>query len=392
MSTRPSSCTWTRCVALTCLLLPGAALACSCMADEQGKFLHVSAATSTSSATISLPANARGVLFLPETYPDYVLRDEGRYSIVRQPVALSTKNFRIQERGVGRKLTPVVVRLRVEKQMGQQLQGYYLASPEMQQCTGQKNASLPICRSLNAATEDWSEPEPQRTGDKIKRFALQQGLRDISEEVDAAYGLYRIEAREGFKPGKQYDIEYHDGARRLKLALRMESLPLSLNQPAPFAIHPQGPPGREILPMASNDGSCGRRIKVATQPLRLALPPSYERHASLLLYFMQQKLQQADQQHMAAAGQFTPFHYWPALCTSIAYGGSFHGEGRELAIGDCQSPAPRQVKAFAGVLEVEDRLHETTLLPVSFPAAKPGQCPKVKDDANLRYFVPAMFR
>jgi len=95
---------------------------------------------------------------------------------------------------------------------------------------------------------------------------------------------------------------------------------------------------------------------------------------------------------MAATGQFTPFHYWPALCTSIAYGGSFHGEGRELAIGDCQSPAPRQVKAFAGVLEVEDRLHETTLLPVSFPAAKPGQCPKVKDDANLRYFVPAMFR
>ena len=372
---------------LACLLLPGAALACSCMGDEQGKFLHATPATSASPATISLPANARGVLFLPETHPDYVLRDEGRYVIVRQPIALSTKNFLIREHGVERKLTPVVVRLRVEKQMGQQLRGYYLASPEMQQCTRQKNTSVPICRNLNAVKSDWSEPGQQRTGDKIKRFAMQQGLRDISEEVDAAYGLYRIEAREGFKPGKLYDIEYHTGTRRLKLALRMEVMPLRLDRTDQFAISPDGPLRREILPMARDDGSCGRRIKVANQPLRLALPASYEKHASLLLYFMQQKLQLADRLHATATGEFTPFHYSPALCTSIAYGSSFHGEGRELAIGDCQPPAPRQVKAFAGVLEVEDRLHETTLLPLSFPAAKPGVCPKPKNDANQGYFV-----
>lgn len=392
MQTRPSRFISSRCVALACLLLPVAALACSCMGDERGKFLHATPATSASPATISLPANARGVLFLPETYPDYVLRDEGRYAIVRQPIALSTKNFRIQEHGVGRKLTPVVVRLRVEKQMGQQLQGYYLASPEMQQCSRQKNASAPICRSVNAVDSDWSELEQQRAGDKIRRFAMQQGLRDISDEVDAAYGLYRIEAREGFKPGKLYDIEYHDGARRLKLALRMEAMPLRLSRPDQFAINPEGPPRREILPMASDDGSCGRRVKIANQPLRLALPPSYEQRASLLLYFMQQKLQQADRLHMTAAGQYTPFHYWPALCTSIAYGSSFHAEGRELAIGDCQSPAPRQVKAFAGMLEVEDRLHETALLPVAFPAAKAGECPKRKDDVNLGYLVPPISR
>ena len=373
------------------LALAGAALpawACFCPPDEPGEFLHLAPAKGKRPPSVTLPANARGILFRPGEYPDTLVSDEDGYSIVAPPVALSAKRFHIQERGTGRKLTPVVVRLHVEKQMGLQDEGSFLANTEMQQCDKQERPLTPFCRTLAALKWDWSKQEQDGPSDKVKRFALQNGLRNISEEVDAAYGLYRVEAREGFQPGKVYDIVYRDGGRRVRAELRMATTPLNMHGPTPFAVRVDGAARREQLRMARG-GSCDMLVTLASQPLRLALSPAYEAYQPLLMYFMQEKLEQRDRQQVSATPRFTPFQYWPTVCTKIPYGSSFHGQGRELAIGDCQAPAPRQVKAYAGVLEVEDSLHETAPLALAFPAEKPGQCPKMLDKIYPIYAVPA---
>lgn len=373
-------------IALAGATLP--AWACFCPPDASGEFLHLAQAEGKRAPSVTLPANARGILFLPGQYPDTLASDEDGYSIVAPPVALSAKRFHIQERGTGRKLTPVVVRLHVEKQMGVQDKASFLANTRMQQCAKQEQPLTPLCRTLISLKWDWSKQEQDGPSDKVKRFALQNGLRDISDEVDAAYGLYRVEAGEGFKPGKVYDIVYRDGGQRLKAELRMARTSLNLDGQTPFTVGADGAARREKLRMARG-GSCDILVTLASQPLRLALPPAYEAYPALLMYFMQEKLEQRDQQQFSATQGFTAFQYWPTVCTKIPYGSSFHGQGRELAIGECQAPAPRLIKAYAGVLEVEDSLHETAPLAVTFPAAKPGQCPKMLDPVYPVYVVPA---
>ena len=373
------------------LALAGAALpawACSCPLDEPGQFLHLAPAKGKRPPSVTLPANARGILFLPGQYPDTLASDEDGYSIVAPPVPLSATRFQLRERGTGRKLTPVLVRLHVEKQMGSQDKGSFLANTGMQQCAKQEQPLTPLCSTLASLTWDWSKQEQDGPSDKVKRFALQHGLREVSDEVNAAYGLYRVEAGEGFKPGKVYDIVYRDGGRRLTAELRMAKTPLNMDGQTPFTVGVDGAARREKIRMARG-GSCDMLVTLASQPLRLALPPAYEAYPALLMYFMQEKLEQRDRQQFSAAGRFTAFRYWPTVCTKIAYGSSFHGQGRELAIGECQAPAPRQVKAYAGVLEVEDSLHETAPLAITFPAEKPGQCPKMLDPVYPIYVVPA---
>jgi len=375
-------------LALVSMLLPGAALGCFCPPQEAGQFLHLAAATAKHPASVTLPANARGILFLFDDYPDALAFGDDGYSIVSVPIPLSAKQFHIREHGSGRSLPARLVRLRVEKQMGKQREGYFLGNAQMQQCSKPANAGLTVCRTLEALGHDLPGREQEAPDNKVKRFALEHGLRDISEEVDAAYGLYRVEARDGFKPGKIYQIEYRDGKRRLKAELRMDRRSLAIDGKAMFTVGTDGAATRENL-LVARGGSCDIRATLATQPLRLVLPPAYEPYRPQLLYFMQHQLLQADRRIFTPVGRFASFQYLPALCVTIPYGSSFHGNGRELAIGDCQSPAPRQIKAYAGMLEVEDSLHETAALGITFPAEKPGQCPKMMDEVYPIYFVPA---
>lgn len=380
---------WVRhCVAMPWLLSSGVAMACSCMQGITGQFLHAAPGASGKPAVVTVPANARGILFFPNEYPDFLVRDQDGHVLVGPPVALSAKQFRIIERGTGRKLTPVAVRLRVEKQMGVQPYIYYLASPEMQQCAEEKNASMPMCRRVKAMERNWDKAEPEGPSDEVKRFAVQQGLREVSEEIDASYGLYRIEAREGFKPGKLYDISYRSTEHLLRAVLRMGTTPLRINAPGQFSVRTDGAPRRENLQMAQG-GTCHRTTKLASQPLQLAWPPAYNAYSSLVMYYMRHTLHQEDRQQAAPPGRFFSFQYWPSLCTEIAHGSSFHGNGRELAVGDCKAPAAREVKAYAGILEVEDRLHETAPLSVTFPKAKPDECPAMMDEVYPIYVVPA---
>ncbi|MGK5027083.1 hypothetical protein ACQ4WM_20255 [Janthinobacterium sp. RB2R34] len=375
-------------MALASMLLPGTVLACFCPPEELGEFLHLEPATIRHPASITLPANARGVLFLFERYPEFVVGDDEGYFIVHPPVPLSAKRFRIRERDTGRSLSPQLVRLQVEKQMGTQWEGFFLGSPEMRQCSKPANTSKAMCRTLESLKTGGAGREQDEYSDRVKRFASQHGLLDISEEVNAAAGLYRVEAREGFKPDRVYEIEYREGKRRLKAELRMGIRSMDIDGDAAFTVRTDGSARREKL-LVANAGTCGKPATMAVQPLRLTLPTAYEPYRPQLLYFMQHKLQQADRRQFTPVGRYTPFHYLPTVCTTIPHGGSFHGNGRELALGDCQAPAPRQVKAYAGMLEVEDRLHETAPLTITFPAEKPGQCPNMLDEVYPIYFVPS---
>jgi len=379
-------------IPLALALITGPAWACFCQPEEPGQFLHLAPATASHPASITVPANARGILFLFDQSPDYLAFDSNGDALISKPKPLSAQKFRIRERGTGRSLTPIAVRLRIEKQMGNARTGYFLGAPEMPQCGVGSDKPAPPCHTLQSLGSGWrkSQPDaPDAPAYEVKPYAQQQGMRDISEEVDAAYGLYRIEAREGYQPGKIYEIQYRDGKRLLKAELRVTTKPLLISRQDQFAVETDGPPQRSWLSMARS-GTCQVQLPLASQLLRLVLPPAsaYNAHQSLLLYFMQDQRPQEMTQQSHIAERFKTFQYQPTLCTSIAYGGSFHGKGRELATADCRSPSPRQVKAFAGVLEVEDTLHETAPLLVTFPADQAGQCPKRLDEAYSIYFMP----
>lgn len=354
-------------VALVASMLASGIALGFCPPVESRIFLHLSPA-----GKIDLPANARGILLLPELYPHTLAQDDDGHAIVSAPATLSVRRFHIRERASGRQLTPVLVRLRVEKQMGRYWSdSNFLASRALERCASRPGTQTPLCRELKSMERDWMKPEQPGQGDKVKRFALQQGLRNISEQVDAANGLYRLQAREGFKPGHVYDIEYRDGRRRVTAHVRVETTVLRMSAQDRFDVEMEAPSRREWHHIYH----VGPGGVIAVQPLRMALPSAYEAYRPLLLYFMQHNLQRDDSQTGITPGHFTPFNYGDPSCNHMPYGGSFHGYGRELAIGDCKAPSPRLIKGYAGVLEVEDSLHETASLAVTFPDAPTGACP-----------------
>lgn len=145
-----------------------------------------------------LPSNAKGVLFLIDGPPSgYQLRSGKHKGVQFLPEvgpALSDKDFFIEERDTGRKLKASVTRLPLEKSLGQPQPNYFAAkTPGLARCIAENLFSLDGCGEIETQSD---------------QLIAKDELYDAAQEVNKAYGLFRISPTDGFIPGKEYVVRY----------------------------------------------------------------------------------------------------------------------------------------------------------------------------------------
>lgn len=340
-----------RYVSMRCLLVitifsaccnVGSTFACDCVAQSDVGFIN-SGELGSSVGERHLPANARGVLFLASWYVN-AINGYDRTPVKEDTATLTPDLFSIKEKETGQMLTPILKYLDVDAQMG---------------------------------NVDHDSKTSVELGGKSKipdsaPFFLRK--------------LYRVEPKDGFKPGSNYVVTFrgHLWWSQMKyprhVEVHIDETPMASGDHL-FLLDLSGKPTRELLTKAGTS-MCSYPSASIVQKLSYAIPPAYEGYRDSILFFTQQQFNVNDASLSGITdGRYTPTIYHSSTCESPAYGKSEIGLGKEIAYTDCKvggdSMSSRNVKGFVGLLEVEDRLHETPPTKIAFGQASGSGCDNV---------------
>lgn len=329
-------------------MLAAPAAACSCMFEEPppGTFLHLNDA-----GVIALPANARGVLFQRHAQLDVSHRIHLVTFVKSLPAALEADAFRMHDNTANKAVQAIFAPLDVEAQMGKR-RTYYLVRP----------GQIP-------------EQEPYGYEDDLHQVARKYRLRNVSAEVKAAHGLFRIRPAGGFISGHDYTL-----MPRKRTGRGVESALIKTAPPLPGAdpvsLTRVGP--LVATRIATVDGAmCSSKRAAMVQRIAYRLPAQRQPYHSMLMAFT---LQQA-----VTGSRVTPFYetsYRASDCTSSEIGVAEAGRGQELILGTCpasgEQPDGVRVRGFAGILELDDALQQTATIEVPFSAANKAQCRRLR--------------
>lgn len=330
------------------------ALACSCerpQSDASG-FLHLS-----KQASIELPANALGVLYFKKLELKTRTTDKnGNEVLTEAPPKLMAREFIIRDLTVNRVLKTKLTRLDLDLQLGDPSPSYFLIRK-------------------GAMTD-----EPARVDD-VRLLADKHGLRDISAAVRDAAGLFRVAPAGGFIAGHTYSIttEREGTAAGVDRAEVVVGPRLVSSEGDKFALLAQGSATRELLTLAGGAG-CSMKRAAIVQQLRYAIPAQREPYRHLLATFTRQQFFGADLTRFRAQPKaFVESDYRSEMCAPApAFGASEAGPGKDLVYAGCPkmggAPDRRQVRGYAGMLELEDTLHETAIVDVAFDKATGPGC------------------
>ena len=340
---------------LMAMLQQAPAWACSCAppAADRGNFLHLN-----KDAKIALPENALGVLYMVRPELKIRTRDRnGNVVLHEAPPKVKAKDFVIRDLSNGRIVKTKIKRLDIDSQLGETQRAYFLLRK------GAMGADEP------AVTKD------------VLLLAEQQGLRDISAAVRDAGGLFRVSPATPFVAGRSYSItaaleDDEDAVDKAEVTIGPR---LVLAENERFTLLAQSAPVRELLDVAGSGGSCTAKRAAMVQQLRFSMPPQREPYRHLLATFTQQQFFGADlKRFRAPAKAFIESEYRSSLCADAGFGASEFGPGKDLVYASCQKAGEaverRQVRGFAGMLELEDMLHETPVLDIGFEQASGPGC------------------
>jgi len=328
--------------------------ACSCeraQSDASG-FLHLS-----KQASIELPANALGVLYLKKLELKTRTSDKnGNEVLTEAPPKLVAREFIIRDLTVNRVLKAKLTRLDLDIQLGDPSPSYFLIR--------------------KGAMAD----EPAHVDD-VRILADKHGLRDISAAVRDATGLFRVAPAGGFIAGHTYSITTErEGAPGGIDRAEVEVGPRLVNADTDkFALLADGSATRELLPLAGS-ASCSMKRAAIVQHLRYAIPAQREPYRHLLATFTRQQFFGADLTRFRAPPKtFVESDYRSATCAALpVFGASESGPGKDLVYAGCPkmggAPDRRQVRGYAGMLELEDTLHETAIVDIAFDKATGPGC------------------
>lgn len=330
------------------------AQACSCeraQADASG-FLHLNA-----EASIELPANALGVLYFKKQELKTRTTDKnGNEVLTEAPPKLMAREFSIRDLTVNRALKTKLTRLDIDIQLGDPSPSYFLIR--------------------KGAMAD----EPAHVDD-VRILADKHGLRDISAAVRDAAGLFRIAPVGGFIAGHTYSITTErDGAVGGVDRAEVVVGPRLVNSDSDkFALLAEGSATRELLTLAGST-SCRMKRAAIVQQLRYTIPAQREPYRHLLATFTRQQFFGADLTRFRAPPKvFVESDYRSETCAAPpAFGASESGAGKDLVYAGCPkmggAPDRRQVRGYAGMLELEDTLHETAVVDIAFDKATGPGC------------------
>lgn len=322
---------WLRIAALL-LALPqlGAALACSCIYRDPSGFVHRD--------LTRLPANARGVLFMPPPAARAIASYGAQGAIYDgDPQAIQANWFSIQ----GPDGAPVPGELSwPDLSRGDRLHG------------GGAKAFRFRRQSDQAAF--LAQPAEQRPA--LQDLLDSGQLVDISEPLRAAQRLARVGPVGGFQPRARYTIAYLrplNGRDVAPLAVSIDSAPLDTGA-LRYQLAAEGEPLRRLLPVSAN-ASCVSTIPAMAQTVRYLLPDALAPYRQGVSYFSESRPADA-----AGAEDYTDLGYKTSLCDTRPFGATTLGDGREQLYASCARPtAAVLLRGWAGLLEVEDRLQAT---------------------------------
>jgi hypothetical protein len=190
------------------------------------------------------------------------------------------------------------------------------------------------------------------------------------EARQAAPKLMRVGPAGGFKPGARYTISYVGASGRWAYPKSVQHVidatPLdTANVRYSLAI---GAPAREKpLLLATSSGACGDEQPALVQEFHYRLPLSHQPYQDAILFYSEIR--------PGASQRFALTEYSPSICGADDFASTAYGQGRDMVYAQCgEKPAPSSVRGWAGILEVEDRLHLTESINVNLGPAVRAAC------------------
>jgi hypothetical protein len=333
-------------------LAAGMAAACECdvSARDTSNFLHV-----PKDGKLTLPANALGVLF-HETRASTLWKvrasdNLGNRILDAIPAPLPARAFDIFDETANRRVGAVLEPLDIEAQLG---------TPEWTFLSREQDrAAAPLGMDAH-----------------LLAGARRDDLRDISAAARASSGLFRVAPQGGFLAGHTYVFQYMPGLIPLVKVKVGPPLP----QRAPGAIVLRGErPTREILSLPAS-GMCSQERAVMVQRVKYEVAPQRQAYRHLLMALTSQQYFGRDRDYVGlGSGTIVRASYRAEMCgAAIGYGASAVGAGQELVWADCpdlsSEPERRQVRGFAGILELDRQLQPSNTLEVPFAQAAGPYC------------------
>lgn len=325
----------------------GQASACSCMGVDNAGFVHSNAKR--------LPSNAKGALFLR---PRGTFRYLGQHSLDAVIIAgelerLSPSSFRITSDQHGGSVPAV------------------LSYPDS---TRGDDTPDPI-RYLRFVRPDDERRAGTLNHEKIADLLKTGQLNDVTHATREAMRLVRVGPVGGFKPGAAYKIAYVGKADRWRFPALVEhaidTTPLD-TKAAIYRLEADGPPVAMLLPLQTSSGSCSSSQAALVQNFRYVFPAAHGAYEAAMIFASESKPLTAP---AGQVDQYQPMVYKPSLCPDEPFMSTAFAAGRDIVHAQCATrPGPVTVRGWAGMLEVEDRLHPTDTLRVDLSQAAGGSC------------------
>lgn len=344
---------WARLAAVVAL---GAACAtpvraCSCAHTQNAGFIHA--------GIKRLPSNARGAIFLlPEGALEYVGQlapDIDLYAGTES--RLSPASFSISVDGAPRKLAVELSWPDLRRTPAAARTGRAFRFVERYQATG------------------FSRLVPADLGRLVAQGVLVELAAGRSMAGRSMAGrLVRVGPAGGFKAGSRYTITYTGKtSRRWTYPTAVEhvidALPLD-TAAGKYAVALDGPPLARMLPF-DEGGMCGITRASLVQRFHYVAPVSHAAYQDAIVFFSESRM---DAESDGRERAFSSIPYSPSMCAPEHFGKTARGDGRDMVFASCQSRARVSVRGWAGLLEVDDRLHQAAPTPVDFGTAAPSAC------------------
>ncbi|MES2014921.1 MAG: hypothetical protein V4484_00385 [Pseudomonadota bacterium] len=334
---------WRNVVALVAgVLLANTALGCSCDVKQPAGFIHAGVA--------HLPANARGALFLPPTDGQAILaRGPGVVLYGRVPSPVASSAFQI---GSNADAAPLAVQLTPLD-------------------LSRDAASAPAEAAYRFVRKEDQEAFDKHPGPVDWTALLASGkLVDISDKVLAATQMLRVAPAGGFVPGYRYTIAYVGAAANWRypavVVHQIDASP-SAGGAGSYSLALDGLPQRRLLARSTSDGSCSMNQPAIVQDFHYVVPASLQPYQQAVLMFSEMQAQ--------SAASFSSLGYQAHACESTGFGEAALGGGHDLLDIACDVPSGKiALRGWAGMLEVEDRLHRTESVVVEVSKVRGRAC------------------
>ncbi len=321
----------------------------------------------------TLPANAKGVLFHRDVNPleTYLPLGEEWILLRHKPWSLSAKSFMMEDTKSKRRLELEIKKINLDFALGRKNgQRFVQLTKEVpDECfNNYKNSPVMACALIDSL---------KRFPESVNRLIEQGQLEDITQYVHQQHGLFRIEAKEGFKIKHRYRLSLQAELNNYQRAGKLDEVAIStlpterqsqlISQDAEFHATPapfEFEAGPEIKPDTSQryriqkrglmnerkldlpaEIACKRSTSVYAQDLDLIVPSAYQAYSPALLTFWQVK---------DSEGQFQYFFYLSNSCTRRRLGDNELPRGQQIVHTRISNPTSKVVRVVTGLLEFDD--------------------------------------